>query len=487
MKKITLVLSTLLLLVAIPVSAQVTVSLGTYTGSASTNSLLSTSTTINRYSRTISLYNDTEILTAGGMAGVISKLGWNKEGSGEYTTGDAYIKIYLKHVPNDSWMNAPDWNTEIVGATEVFSSSTYSIPTGTGWKDVVFTTPFVWNGTDNIAVFVEWDRSSAPSADIKWAYSTTPSTNATRVGSNSLNALVLNINDRRPLLQLTINPGTTSCDAPTALTLNNATTNSADISWTPSPDETNGYEWEVYNSGDTPGTDPTVSTGVLGTGINSVTVSSLADNTAFDFYVKTLCASSSSSFLGPLTFITLENCEAPTTVTLDAVTETSATISWTASPSEVNGYEWEVYNTGDVPGTDPSVTNGSVPTGNVNANVTSLISNTSYDFYIRTMCATLFSDFEGPFNFTTDEELNVANNLIEGLTLYPNPVQNQLNITAITNLDRIELFTISGQKLNEINTKEKSLKLDISSYSQGLYFVRITSGNRISNFKIVKE
>ncbi len=199
-------------------AAQVTVSLGTSTGSASTNVLLSTSTTINRYSRTMSLYTAQEITAAGGMAGAISKLAWSKSGTGEYTSNDAYIKILLKETTTSVWPTSPvpDWNTEIVGATQVFTSSTYSIPTGTGWKDVPFTTSFQWNGTSNIIIFVEWNRSSTPTADISWGRSTNTNTNATRVGSTSLAALVMLVNSNRPLVQLTITGGLTANESESA-------------------------------------------------------------------------------------------------------------------------------------------------------------------------------------------------------------------------------------------------------------------------------
>lgn len=204
MKKTLLLFLAGFLAFSFQMAAQVTVSLGTLTGSASANALLSTSTTINRYSRTMSLYTAQEITNAGGMSGVISKLAWNKSGTGEYTFGDAYIKVLIKHTTNTVWSTVPDWNTEIVGATEVFTSSTYSIPTGIGWKEVPFTTPFLWNGTSNIVIFVEWNRASTPTADITWGRSTDANTNATRVGSTSLDALVMLINANRPVVQLTI-------------------------------------------------------------------------------------------------------------------------------------------------------------------------------------------------------------------------------------------------------------------------------------------
>ncbi len=190
-----------------PAMAQVTVSLGTYTGSASTNALLSTSTTINRYSRTISLYTASEIIAAGGTAGDITSLAWDKYGTGEYTFGDAYIKIYMKHTSNNVWNSSPvpDWDTEINDATEVFTVSTYSIPTGTGWKEVPFDNPFYWNGTDNIAICVEWYRPGMLSSDINWGHSSDNMTNATRVGSTSLEDLDFLINANRPLVRLTFN------------------------------------------------------------------------------------------------------------------------------------------------------------------------------------------------------------------------------------------------------------------------------------------
>lgn len=187
-------------------SAQVTVSLGTFAGNSSTNALLSTSTTVNRYSRTMSLYTAQEIIAAGGMAGTINSLAWSKAGTGEYTFNNAQIKVLIKHSTNTVWPTSPvpDWNTEIVGATQVFNSTTYSIPTGTGWKQLPFTTPFEWNGTSNIVIMVEWYRPSTPTADITWGRSNNANTNATRVGSTSLDALVMLVNANRPLVQLTI-------------------------------------------------------------------------------------------------------------------------------------------------------------------------------------------------------------------------------------------------------------------------------------------
>jgi len=206
-KGIFFLVTTLFFLVNISFS-QVTVSLGIKNGQGSTNVLLSTSTTTNKYSRTMSIYSASEIIIGGGFAGIISKLAWDKNGTGEYQFNDAYIKILIKHTTLTAWSTSPVpvWDNEIIGATEVFTSSTYSIPTGTGWKEVVFTSPFTWNGTDNIAILVEWYRPSTPTGDIAWGRSTETNANASRVGSTSLAALVMLVNSNRPVVQLTISP-----------------------------------------------------------------------------------------------------------------------------------------------------------------------------------------------------------------------------------------------------------------------------------------
>lgn len=208
--------------------SQNTISLGIKTGASSTNSLFSTSTTTNKYSRTLSIYSVAEIIAAGGTAGIISKLAWEKNGTGEYLFGDAYIKIYLKHRADSLWPSSPVpvWDTEIVNATEVFTSSNYSFPAGTGWKEIVFTNNFTWNGTDHLVVMVEFYRPSTPTAEISWGRSTDASKNATRVGSTSLSALVMLINSNRPIVQLTF---TIPSDPLTSLTVSTQASVPAEI------------------------------------------------------------------------------------------------------------------------------------------------------------------------------------------------------------------------------------------------------------------
>ncbi|KAA9333617.1 T9SS type A sorting domain-containing protein [Adhaeribacter soli] len=205
MKK-SLLLTVLFLFAGMSVWAQSTITLGTGTSAASTNALFSTSTTSNKYSRTIAIYTAAEIAAAGGLPGLITKLAWNKSGTGEYTASDIQLAIYMKHVTYAIHPVDPvDWATEATGTTQVYNSSTTSFPTGTGWKDFIFTTPFLWNGTDNLEVFVDFYRPGTPTGSINWGYTAvTKGGTATQVNSNPIPTVRLATN--RPNMQLTFAP-----------------------------------------------------------------------------------------------------------------------------------------------------------------------------------------------------------------------------------------------------------------------------------------
>lgn len=180
------------------------IAIGTRTGASATNSLIytSTSTTI-KYSRSVAIYQASEIIAAGGYAGRIYKLYWLKEGAGEYTNGNANIQVYMKHIPASQNIHAASvaWATEVTGATSVYSNSAFSIPTGTGWKELELSTPFDWNGTDNIEIFIDWGKPTNMTPDMTWAYGTLANSNAFVTGTAVPTAAAAR-NGNRPLLQL---------------------------------------------------------------------------------------------------------------------------------------------------------------------------------------------------------------------------------------------------------------------------------------------
>ncbi len=96
-------------------------------------------------------------------------------------------------------------------------------------------------------------------------------------------------------------------------------------------------------------------------------------------------------------------CSSPTALMSTLITSTGADLSW-AAPSLGGtpvGYNWEVRTSGaGGSGVTGLVTSGTVST--TSANVTALLAQTTYSFYVQTDCgAGSSSTWAGPFTFTT--------------------------------------------------------------------------------------
>lgn len=70
--------------------------------------------------------------------------------------------------------------------------------------------------------------------------------------------------------------------------------------------------------------------------------------------------------------------------------------------------------------------------------------------------------------------------------LYPNPVENILNLKLPENKNTVTLYDFSGKKLFEKNVG-MTLELDFSSFTAGTYLIRIENSKGANTYKIVKK
>jgi len=73
------------------------------------------------------------------------------------------------------------------------------------------------------------------------------------------------------------------------------------------------------------------------------------------------------------------------------------------------------------------------------------------------------------------------------LALYPNPVRGELHINTTNTIDTIEIYDVYGKLLQRIAPKSNHLEVGFSSYANGLYLVKMHSGNNIKTQKIIKQ
>jgi len=94
------------------------------------------------------------------------------------------------------------------------------------------------------------------------------------------------------------------------------------------------------------------------------------------------------------------SCIKPTNLSTSNLTVDSADLSWDASSTETNGYDYVLITDGSTPDGTTTPT-GSVGTGMTMASLTGLTSNTTYNAYVRTKCGGEDSEWSSATSFTT--------------------------------------------------------------------------------------
>ena len=171
------------------------------------------------------------------------------------------------------------------------------------------------------------------------------------------------------------------CDAPTALAASNITETSADITWTGTAST---YEFKLNG-----GTAETLTT-------TTKALTGLTPNTAYTVEVRAVCEDQQSAWV-TTTFTTLaeqggtdpEPCDAPTNLTANNITETTANITWNGTAST---YEFKLNG-----GTAETLTT-------TTKSLTGLTANTAYTVEVRAICEDQQSAWVTT-NFTTLEEI----------------------------------------------------------------------------------
>jgi hypothetical protein len=71
------------------------------------------------------------------------------------------------------------------------------------------------------------------------------------------------------------------------------------------------------------------------------------------------------------------------------------------------------------------------------------------------------------------------------IRLYPNPTSTYLFIDELPNNTLISIYDAAGRLLNNISNQSMLVKLDVSAYANGVYFVRFATDGKISTSKFV--
>jgi len=82
-----------------------------------------------------------------------------------------------------------------------------------------------------------------------------------------------------------------------------------------------------------------------------------------------------------------------------------------------------------------------------------------------------------------DHSLSIADQIIDGFSMYPNPVENILNIKTKNPVKAINIYNMLGQ---EVLSTSKT-QIDMSNLQAGSYVVKVQAGNQIGAYNLIKQ
>ncbi|WP_309641185.1 T9SS type A sorting domain-containing protein [Flavobacterium sp.] len=106
--------------------------------------------------------------------------------------------------------------------------------------------------------------------------------------------------------------------------------------------------------------------------------------------------------------------------------------------------------------------------------------------------ANIYFDFNAPIA-TNVATTTIINNLgvdhfaFNHFVCFPNPVKNTLSISNDSNIDSIEITSVLGQTMIAKKVNELQTEINLSPFSNGVYFVKVTAEGQEKTVKIIKE
>ena len=269
------------------------------------------------------------------------------------------------------------------------------------------------------------------------------------------------------------------CQTPTNVTVQATTYNTATIGWVTHGDET---AWGIRAS-NTLGTITATAT------TNPYTITGLTSGMTYTVEVRALCGQN-SDIEGDWSDgiqVTTEVCVGVDSVSVSDITASGATATWQPT-AEALGYR---ISYGEYDFIESQATRIDLPANATSYTFTGLEENFHYEFYVQTKCdENLYSAVaaEDRVDFTTLESTEGIYDVETGtLTLYPNPASSNVTLT-VSGFDgevTVEIVDMNGRAVATYQTVNSELGLDVSSLSQGAYFVRVTGERQTAVRKLI--
>lgn len=91
-------------------------------------------------------------------------------------------------------------------------------------------------------------------------------------------------------------------------------------------------------------------------------------------------------------------------------------------------------------------------------------------------------------NVTIEDGTGIVENVNNSVSIYPNPANTTLNVTASSNINTVEVYNLTGSKIATINGNGTNAQINVANYANGMYFVKIITndGTTTKKFNVAR-
>ena len=86
----------------------------------------------------------------------------------------------------------------------------------------------------------------------------------------------------------------------------------------------------------------------------------------------------------------------------------------------------------------------------------------------------------------SDTNVGIQDFATKGLSVYPNPVNNVMNLQANENISKVAIYNVLGQEVYSAKINAMTSSVDMSSMASGAYFVKVNINGTEGTVKVIK-
>lgn len=293
---------------------------------------------------------------------------------------------------------------------------------------------------------------------------------------------------------------TTTCTPPTTITASNITNSQVTLQWSAVFPAPQAYQF-YYN---TTNVAPTNLTAANGSALSTTRiVTGLTGSTTYYLWGRCFCGPDASDWISGGSFTTLPDGNCTTAVhgllpsttfspNCNGVNQQITAIAWASEYANVAITSNKEYTFTSSKPTDYITITNAAGTTIYASGITPLIWESGANsgvirYYLHANIGCGEESVSRIKSIKCTPALAVTENQIEGLQVFPNPTSSLLNIANTAEIKKIEITNIDGQHMQQQTINSTDAVIDMSSYTAGIYLVKVFVGNSSQTFKIIKN